>query len=434
MHILLTGASGFIGQHLLMAFIKAGYKITACVRHPEPWQKRYPDVKWIACDYRYDTRIEDWRSCLKNIDLVINAVGLMRETTQQSFKQLHTDAPCALFTAAAEQGVKKIIQISALGAETAGAHTAYHRSKRAADQVLQKLALPSVILYPALIYGRGGGSATLFNQLAISPFIPLINQGEQPVQVIAIEDFVHCVCGIIENYPQQSQCLPIVGGEAVTWRQFLSQLRQHLTGKTAHFFTIPLFIWQLIAKIGDYWSSMLFHSDSLYMLQHYQASNNNKISQLSGYTPRAFSQVLQQQPSYYSDYWGAWVQVITPFLRLSIAFIWLFTGIVSAFLYPVEESYVLLSRVGIDEPSLQAFALYSAASLDFAIGIALLKRFAPTLLLFLQLSIVGTYTILISFYLPELWLHPFGAISKNIPLLVAMISLWGMERRLKCSI
>lgn len=434
MHILLTGASGFIGQHLLIALTKAGHRLTACVRQPKLWQQRYPQVTWIACDYCTDTKIEDWQPRLKNIDLVINAVGIIRETKQHTFKKLHTEAPCALFHAAAKQGIKKIIQISALGAETAQSQTAYHLSKRAADQALQQLALPSVILYPSLVYGRGGGSASLFNQLAVLPVVPLIDKGEQCVQVLAIDDFVHCICGIIQNYPTQNQSIPIVGGEAVTWRQFLTQLRQHLTGKSIHFLTIPLFIWQLIAKIGDYWSSMLFHSDSLYMLQHYQASNNDKVSQISGYTPRAFSLVLQQKPSYCSDYWGAWVQIITPFLRLSIAFIWLFTGLVSAFLYPVEDSYALLSRVGIHEPILQAVALYSAAGLDFAIGIVLLKRYAPSLLLFLQLSVVGTYTLLISFYLPELWLHPFGAISKNIPLLIAMICLWGMEVRLKCSI
>ena len=102
------------------------------------------------------------------------------------------------------------------------------------------------------------------------------------------------------------------------------------------------------------------------------------------------------------------------------------TGIVSAFLYPAEESLALLAEVGLHGP-IALNALYAAAGLDIAIGIAVLLRYRMILTGLLQLAVMGTYTVLISRYLPEYWLHPYGPISKNIPFLVAVLILMAVS-------
>ncbi|UUZ56995.1 hypothetical protein LP419_20065 [Massilia sp. H-1] len=76
---------------------------------------------------------------MKEVDVVINAVGIFRESGAQTFARLHTDTPCALFAAcAASDSVRLVIQISALGADQ-DADTAYHLSKKAADDFLATL-------------------------------------------------------------------------------------------------------------------------------------------------------------------------------------------------------------------------------------------------------------------------------------------------------
>ena len=140
MNILLTGASGFIGSHLLRALTLDGHQIRACVRNPAQAAKSFSGPRYIACDFSQDTDAEAWLDRLKGVDIIINAVGIIRETHTQRFDTLHRDTPVALFQAAVRRGVRRVIQISALGAdETAQSH--YHLSKRAADDYLRGLAL-----------------------------------------------------------------------------------------------------------------------------------------------------------------------------------------------------------------------------------------------------------------------------------------------------
>ena len=93
-------------------------------------------------------------------------------------------------------------------------------------------------------------------------------------------------------------------------------------------------------------------------------------------------------------------------LRISIAAVWLVAGIVSMGVYPVEESYALLARVGITG-NFAPIALYGAAALDIAFGLGTLFLRHRRLLWIAQAALIILYTFTITFFLPEFWLHPF---------------------------
>jgi hypothetical protein len=123
---------------------------------------------------------------------------------------------------------------------------------------------------------------------------------------------------------------------------------------------------------------------------------------------------------------GTWL----PALRWSVALLWIWTGIVSLGLYPVAGSLALLARVGLEGVAAQV-ALYGAAALDLALGLATLlvpaRWRGPVWAA--QLLLVLGYTALITLFLPEYWLHPYGPVSKNLPLLAAIALLWALEPR-----
>ncbi len=224
MQILLTGASGFIGQHFLAALLAEGHQIIGCVRHVEPWQVRFPEVKWLNCDYTRDKNPQVWLPRLTGIDVVINAVGIIREKRGQSFGDLHTHTPIALFKAAEQMGIRKIVQISALGADE-NAESVYHLSKRAADKALLALDVEAVILYPSIVIGRGGGSTTLFSAMAALPWMPIIGQGEQQLQPILIEYFKACLLALLQNWPRGGQRLELVSAQPITFLQLMVFIR-----------------------------------------------------------------------------------------------------------------------------------------------------------------------------------------------------------------
>jgi len=109
-------------------------------------------------------------------------------------------------------------------------------------------------------------------------------------------------------------------------------------------------------------------------------------------------------------------------LRVSVALVWIVTGIVSLGIFPVEDSLKLLSRVGIPAPA-QPYALYAAAALDIILGMLSVMRRRPRWLWPAQIALVLGYTAIISVRLPEFWLHPYGPILKNLPLLGVLLLL-----------
>lgn len=110
-------------------------------------------------------------------------------------------------------------------------------------------------------------------------------------------------------------------------------------------------------------------------------------------------------------------------IRLTLALVWLVTGALSLGIYPQAESLKLLGMVGLHgQPALAA--LYAGALLDIALG--LLTLFLPRRWLWtLQMAVILGYTVIITVFLPHYWLHPFGPILKNLPILVL---LWLLNR------
>ena len=113
-------------------------------------------------------------------------------------------------------------------------------------------------------------------------------------------------------------------------------------------------------------------------------------------------------------------------IRLTLAIVWLVTGLLSLGIYPQQESLALLSRMGLlGTPALAA--LYLGATADITLGV--LTLFAPNKKLWvIQALLIITYTLLISIWLTEFWLHPFGPILKNLPILMLLWLLYQHDR------
>jgi hypothetical protein len=103
---------------------------------------------------------------------------------------------------------------------------------------------------------------------------------------------------------------------------------------------------------------------------------------------------------------------------------------VSFGLYPVQDSHALLARVGL-HGGMATLALYGAAIFDLVLGVLTLACPARwrRLVWLAQLALIGGYTVLITFFLPEYWLHPYGPITKNLPILACIALLWALEPR-----
>ena len=427
MNVLITGATGFIGSHITRALLDAGHHVTVCVRNTKAAQQQWPEAHVIKADFCTDHSKETWLPRLNNIDVVINAVGIIREAGKQSFEALHTKAPTALFQASEEAGVKRVIQVSALGADEA-ALSEYHLSKRKADECLMGLNLNWTILMPSIVYGSGAKSMAFFKAMSTLPFIPLVDKGDQPIQPIHIDDFVRAMMHHLSQ--QQASCMRIemVGPHAITMKEFHTQLRHWLGLGKVRFLSISYFLSLHAARLSGFLKSTPVTTDSVRMLQQGNTASIEPFIKAFGFTPSSVESSLKATPAQQSDRWHAHLFFAQPLLRFAIAFVWIFTGIVSAFIFPVEQSYAMLAKAGITGVW-APIMLYGAAATDFILGIATLMAYRINLVASIQIAIILLYTVIISFSQVEQWIHPFGPVSKNIPLLIATYMMVVLEKR-----
>jgi uncharacterized protein YbjT (DUF2867 family) len=360
---------------------------------------------------------------------VVNAVGILRETDGNTFTALHRDAPRALFDACRLTGVKKVVQISALGADE-GARSRFHLTKKAADDYLAGLDLDWTILLPSIVYGPGGKSFALFKALAALPLIPTVGDGRQPIQPIYVEDLAQAVVSLLEQRGPLQMHLAAVGPEVITVIDLLQRLRTWLDLPPTRRLAMPVPLMRIGAKAMDR-VGMGHATETLDMLLRGNTADVQPFVRATGVQPRRLGEALAATPSLQQDRWHARLYFLRPLLRLSIAFVWLVTGVISAFVYPVEASYALLARVGIPHSGawgwLAPLALYGASLLDFMLGLATLFRYRIRLVGIVQIVVLTGFSVIIAFGLPEFWLHPFGPLIKNFPLAAATLVMIAIE-------
>lgn len=117
-------------------------------------------------------------------------------------------------------------------------------------------------------------------------------------------------------------------------------------------------------------------------------------------------------------------------IRITLATVWLATSALSLGIFPLQESLNLLDRVGLDGGLARA-VLYLAALMDIGFGALTLFKPSKELWLAQAMTILG-YTLIISLWLPEFWLHPFGPILKNLPILMLLWLLYKNEAPQTC--
>lgn len=417
MIILLTGAGGFIGGRLSQALTAAGH-IVLEARRSTP-----PDSHGVVADFTRDLDAREWIPKLAGIDAVINAVGILRERGEQTFERVHTQAPQALFAACVAARVRRVVQISALGAERGA--SGYFTSKRAADEYLASLPLEWTIVRPSLVYGEGGSSARLFNMLASLPITPLPGSGEQRVQPIHIDDLVEAIVNLLGRGSAAGQCISLVGPAPLSLREFLERLRAAMGLRPAPAAPMPRMLMRCGARVAELSPRSLLDRETLAMLEMGNTADPTTTQRLLHRPPRSVAAFIpvERRSMTASQAKLSW---LLPMLRFSIAAVWIWTAFVSLAAYPRQSSYALLARTGAPA-ALFPLLLYGAAALDMALGAATLLLRNRRLLWITQLILILAYTLIISVQLPEYWLHPYGPLVKNLPMLAAIYALYQLE-------
>lgn len=427
MNILLTGANGFIGQHLYQQLTRAGYCVTAAVRDPDRFTLQFPGCRAAPVDYNHSLQVSDWLPMLADMDIVINAVGIIKESAGQTFETLHHLSPVALFDACEQASVKKVIQISALGSDQFAA-SRYHKSKALADLHLKQTDLSWVIFRPSIVFGPGANSSELLQALATLPLTPVIESGSQLIQPIHIDDLTRAVLRSIEDPTICQTAIDAVGPHPITFRDYLQCQRSWLGLGEIRTLSFSQAQIQPFMKLADRLDLGPVSQETIAMLIRGNTAPATPFSELFGFTPESVPAGLNKQPARAADRWYSGLFFFPWLLHCSIALVWIITGLCSLGLYPVSMSFEILREAGINGP-VASISLFGGGILDLCLGLAMLNQRYLRAALKCQLLITFIYTLIISLLLPELWLHPFGPVTKNLPLFVTTAALLILIRR-----
>jgi len=419
MRVLLTGASGFMGRAVAQALHERGHAVVRVLRHPPAGAQ---DV--VQADFAGIPRRGWWVAQLAGIDAVVNAVGILREQRGQRFDDLHVRGPAALFEACVQAGVPRVLQVSALGADER-ATSAYHLSKRAADDHLLSLPLSATVVQPSLVYGAGGASAALFTAWASLPVVPLPHDGRQSVQPLHVDDLVQALQALLESGQGEGLRLPLVGPRPVSLRGLLAALRQGMGLPPARWLEVPPAWVRAAVAVGSRWPGALADRDTLAMLERGNTAPADATVRLLGREPRPVESFIEPERAG-TERLRARLAWALPPLRVALGLVWVVTALLSFGLYPVQDSYALLARLGITGPAAPV-ALYGAAALDLVLGAATLAGRGRPWIWWGQIALMLGYMVLITWALPEFWRHPFGPILKNLPMLAAVSLLLALE-------
>lgn len=280
MNILLTGATGFIGQAVHQTLVAQGHTVVRAVRSPQ-------SASDIAVDFERDTQPSVWLPRLKGIDAIINTVGILGGGEAQ-MAALHCDTPTALAQAAAQSGVARWVQVSTLGSDGDLA-TRYFLSKRAGELGIRSALPQAHILRPSLVFGQSGASSQLFMRLTKMPFLCLPDAGRMLVQPVHVADVAQAVVALLQH--SQPQTVNAVGAKPMTMANYLksltAQLRRTAPFKLQAVLPLPLFAAQASAKLGDYLPQQLWTTESLAMLREGNSGDAAPFIALLGRAPIA---------------------------------------------------------------------------------------------------------------------------------------------------
>ncbi|MBF0269891.1 MAG: NAD(P)H-binding protein [Alphaproteobacteria bacterium] len=420
MRVLVLGAKGFIGRHIVAALLSADHQVIAAVRETGEMPRRFPGISEIAVDLNSDVAPEDWADRLKGVDAVVNAAGILRAAPGQSLDAVHVSGPMALYQACQMAGVKRIIHISATGADKE-AGTGFALSKYEAEERLKQLDLNWLILRPSLVYAQGSyGGTSLMRGLAALPIvIPVPGCGDQVFQPLHADDLAQAVVRFIETGEPRQCTLEPCGPEQLSLREILVKLRAWLGLPQAFVLPVPLWLIRVACKVGDLIGGGPFSTTALSQLLHGNAASATAFEGATGLRFLSMDQWHVKCPSHVQDRWHARLYFLNPLLRAVLAILWLASGLMGLFLAPESWTEIPVSPIWVRLAG--AFDLMLAASLILGRG---LHWSLP-----LQGLMVAGYTIFLSLLTPALWLEPLGPLLKNLPILAAILVLWAMEEK-----
>ena len=276
--ILIFGATGQIGRHLIRKLTKNNYKVICQTRnlHKAIFLKTSGSIGYIDIK---ETKIFDYEKVIGLVeasDIVINLIGILFESGKiNTFEKIHTLFPQFLSEICNKKN-KHLIHISSLGVENAG-DSKYAGSKAEGENKIFENLPSATILKPSIVYSVNDSFTTRFMSLLnFFPIFPLYYGGKTKFAPIHASDLTDIIFHVIENNIRGKK-IETVGPKVLTFLEILNILSKCINKKRV-FLPLPLFLAKFSAKILEKMPNPLLTVDQLNLLKYDNISSKNNMN------------------------------------------------------------------------------------------------------------------------------------------------------------
>ncbi|HEV2533586.1 complex I NDUFA9 subunit family protein [Phenylobacterium sp.] len=246
------GGSGFIGSQAVRQLAKAGWRIRVAVRQPNLAyaMRLHGDVGQIdvvQANIRNEASI---RRALDGASAALNLVGLLHEKGRQGFQAVHAMGARNVAAAARAEGVERLVQMSALGADLDAA-SKYARTKAEGEVAAREIYADAVIVRPSIVFGAEDRFFNKFAAMAqVSPFLPLIGGGHTRFQPVFAGDVARAVTYAVTRPEAAGQTYELGGPAVLSFRQLMELMLQEID-RHRLLLPIPFVAAEVLGALGD---------------------------------------------------------------------------------------------------------------------------------------------------------------------------------------
>jgi len=266
--ITIFGGSGFIGRHVIRKLARRGVRVRAAVRQPNlaGYLKPMGDtgqIEPVQANIRYESSI---RQAMRGADKVINLVGILHESGPQKFTRVQAEGAGAIARAAAAEGVRKLVHVSAIGADAASP-SLYARSKAAGEAAVRQHFPAATIIRPSVVFGPEDDFFNRFAMLArLLPALPLIGGGHTRMQPVYVGDVASAIIHALDDTTTDGKIYELGGPHIYTMKQIMEMVLQQ-TGRRRLLLPLPFFAARIQAALLQLLPKPLLTVDQVRLLE-----------------------------------------------------------------------------------------------------------------------------------------------------------------------
>lgn len=251
------GGSGFVGKQVVRALAKRGFRVrVACRRVNVAYEARLMgevgQIDVMQANLRVPASVD---RALEGASAAVNLVGVLYESGRQGF-ELHSKGAETVAKACAANGVERLVQMSALGADAAS-HSAYARTKAEGEQAARAHVPGAVAIRPSIVFGQDDRFFNRFAAMAqLSPVLPLPGGGKTLYQSVFVGDVGAAIAACIADPASAGQTFELGGPETKSFRELMELMLQVIHRKRL-LLPLPFPIAKAIGLAGDIQARLL---------------------------------------------------------------------------------------------------------------------------------------------------------------------------------